>query len=287
MTSVIATTATDGVKEVDAVTSDEKLCWSTRLADKMLSERVIRLSWDAEEEVPKKIIGRKKAMLDGWYHKIATMLPQVPQEVTAELRMNPESIVLDIGANAGAFTDLVRRHCRRCKIFAFECVPDYAQYIRERKRQDRLLTVVNSCASDTNDPRVEIKQVRLYEAIVGGGAGGRSQQHQKHVGLIKVDTEGAEHHVLRGMQGFLLQLQKRQKMPVLMVEFGWGRQHPHLNLELEMFDFLVQDLGYISRPKDYRDIDGTSDLLFVLEKEMQTGVICYASKKIMLKTFLI
>eukprot|EP00392_Amoebophrya_sp_AT5.2_P004536 g4544.t1 len=263
------------------------------------------------------------------------MLPDIPTAVYRRLNGKPEqqnerrrSLILDIGANAGAFTSRILQSpaCRggghqtsKCHVLAFECVPEYARYIREsHDRRDPFvprpdsemkddLTVVNACASEKRGKgviytssdgnlgwntqvaeqtlghkmtKVEVEEVRAEDVVEGLGFFARRglglpqdlenpekprKTRDFDLSLMKIDTEGAEYRVLRGMRGLLRRLKgnEKTKMPILMVEFGWGAQrHPHAAEELEMFDWLVQELGY-TPDKNYREIKKTEDIVFL------------------------
>jgi len=85
--------------------------------------------------------------------------------------------------------------------------------------------------------------------------------------LIKIDVEGAEYLVLRGL---LPALTSWTRKPAILCEIGWGREgHPHWEQELEVFDALAA-LGYRTcdlggEPVDLRETSKTTDVLFIAD----------------------
>lgn len=81
--------------------------------------------------------------------------------------------------------------------------------------------------------------------------------------LVKIDTEGFEWSVLRGMREF-----NTKYRPYFHIEFGFGKGHPQLKEELEEFDYL-KSLGYkvmgvgCGVIKDLSQVQGTEDILFL------------------------
>ena len=80
--------------------------------------------------------------------------------------------------------------------------------------------------------------------------------------FIKIDVEGAEYRVLRGMLGSLARWHPK---PVILCEVGWGRRHPQFAEEVAAFDDLAA-LGYTLRTLDgaairIGDLAETTDIL--------------------------
>lgn len=87
------------------------------------------------------------------------------------------------------------------------------------------------------------------------------------IGAIKIDVEGGEYQVLSGM---LPSLEQSRRLPVLLVEVGWGGNHPHWDKELDVFSRLER-LGYATFNPDGSCIDvacikETRDVLFVPDR---------------------
>ena len=82
--------------------------------------------------------------------------------------------------------------------------------------------------------------------------------------LIKIDVEGAEYMVLRGMFD---SLRKWHPLPVVLCEVGWGQSHPAWEEEMGVFRRMKQ-IGYNicnldGVPIDERNLQKTTDVLFI------------------------
>lgn len=85
--------------------------------------------------------------------------------------------------------------------------------------------------------------------------------------LIKVDVEGAEYRVFRGMLG---SLRKWHPLPVVLCEVGWGQSHPAWEEEMSVFTEMKR-IGYTicdldGLPIDENNLQGTTDVLFIPRK---------------------
>jgi len=83
-------------------------------------------------------------------------------------------------------------------------------------------------------------------------------------GFIKIDVEGAEYQVLRGMIGTL---RKAPHLPPILCAIGWGQGHPRWNEELSVFDEVLA-LGYRTEsvdgpPIEVRSLTATTDVFLV------------------------
>ena len=82
--------------------------------------------------------------------------------------------------------------------------------------------------------------------------------------FIKIDVEGSEYLVLRGM---LDSLRTWTPRPVILCEVGWGTSHPKWDEELDVFAEL-KTIGYSICDLKGQEIDetaiaGTTDVLFL------------------------
>lgn len=79
-------------------------------------------------------------------------------------------------------------------------------------------------------------------------------------GFIKIDTEGYESNVLKGMHRFLTEKAQASELPLMVIEVAWGPlKHPNWAEEVQEFEWLIS-LGY--ERVNYR-VASTRDVWFV------------------------
>ena len=193
----------------------------------------------------------------------------------------PEATIFDVGANIGYFTLVLAEETGfRGKAYLFEPVPNLAKLCRKTLESARFDAEI--CEYGLGD---EDGEIDIYLAADGNLGWNTMIAKKASKGMmpvrikvrkfdtcgidavpsfIKVDVEGAEYRVFRGMMGSLA---KWPKKPVILCEIGWGTAHPEWNEELAVFDELVR-LGYSTRTLegaalDVRTIAKTTDILFL------------------------
>lgn len=193
-----------------------------------------------------------------------------------------DGLVLDVGANIGFFTVvLTERAGFRGTVHLFEPVPNLADLCMQTARTLPCTAVVHRVAlgDETGTARIfvagdgnlgwntlvgekahpatmaalEIDVVRYCDLGLAGVPD-----------LVKIDVEGAEYRVLRGL---LPSLRTWPRRPLILCEIGWGVTHPAWSEQLVVFDQLT-DLGYETRdlagaPLEVRALTRTTDVLFV------------------------
>ena len=85
--------------------------------------------------------------------------------------------------------------------------------------------------------------------------------------FIKIDVEGAEYLVLRGM---LDSFRKWDSLPAILCEVGWGTSHPQWDEELQVFEELKK-IGYsicdlTGAEIDVNSLTSTTDILLIPKK---------------------
>jgi len=195
--------------------------------------------------------------------------------------LNPEEAIFDVGANIGYFSlRLMERIGFRGSCYLFEPVPNLAQLCRETFASTKFNVNVGNYGLSDKDQTVELFiaqngnigwntiiaekssaamkplpiQVRRFDEV---GIDVRPQ-------FIKIDVEGAEYLVLRGM---LKSFAQWNPLPVILCEIGWGKQHPNWSEELAVFGELER-LGYRvcdlrGEALDVKGLSQTTDVLFL------------------------
>jgi len=159
--------------------------------------------------------------------------------------------VVDIGANEGIYT----LHSGLAvgsfgKVYAFEPVPDTYQRLLKHIRLNNTSNVLAFpfALADTegvatfhlgknsgegslfrvDTPRTITVRTLTLDSFL-------AEQRIEHVDIVKVDVEGAEMHVLRGMHGLL----SRPGKPILMLEFCPSHLHAAGFTPSQLFDAIV------------------------------------------------
>jgi FkbM family methyltransferase len=214
-----------------------------------------------------------------WFERRAENYDRLINSVVPYL--DPERAIFDVGANIGYMSlRLMERIRFRGSCYLFEPVPNLAQLCRQTfASKDFNVNVFNHGLSDKDGT------VKLFIAQNGNigwntiiaeksSAGMKPLEIQvrryddlgldAHPQFIKIDVEGAEYLVLRGM---MASLAKWNPLPIILCEIGWGTQHPNWNDELTVFTQL-QGLGYRvgdlqGEKLDVTQLKQTTDVLFL------------------------
>lgn len=149
-----------------------------------------------------------------------------------KLRLPPDAVIFDVGANVGTWTMLARTAAPGAQIHAFELIPHTAQTLRANVGQHPNV-VINDFGLADKDGSVAVSHYptaatrsSLYEYPVGApsvtvhaqvktGANYMDSRGLKHVDLLKIDTEGADHLVLAGFG--------EQLTDVDVIQFEYGK----------------------------------------------------------------
>lgn len=195
----------------------------------------------------------------------------------------PDGVLFDIGANIGYFSMVVgRRTGFRGAAHLFEPIPHLAQFcFRSLAEADFAVSVHQFGLSDSDghvDIFIDTRGNFGWNTMVAGRAQNMMAQRIavrrfEGIGLtvvpsvIKIDVEGAEYLVLRGL---LPALRSWDRRPPILCEIGWGAaRHPNWADELAVFAELTS-LGYRAttlkgEPVVLEKIDETCDVLFLAE----------------------
>jgi FkbM family methyltransferase len=217
------------------------------------------------------------AYLKEWYTKIEKTVQDSARGFNlAKIlkRLSKRSSLLDIGANIGAFTDYLAHTCRSCSIYSFEPVPEYADFIRHHYHRHPNVHVYSLCLGEKNENMTLWKDEKNlgWNTLIGSQANSKMRQMTvpvatldqwsmqtgvNHFAFAKIDVEGAEYKVIRGMKKTI---EAMYPLPVLLIEIGWGNKHPNWKEELAEFDWLFEH-GY--QRIELSGVSSTMDFLFL------------------------
>ncbi len=194
-----------------------------------------------------------------------------------------DGVLFDIGANIGYFSMVVgKRTGFRGTAHLFEPIPHLAQFCFRTLADAEFSIAVHQYGLSDSDGVVDIfidtKGNFGWNTMIGERAESMTPQQIKvrrfdGIGLsvvpsvVKIDVEGAEYLVLRGL---LPAIRTWDPRPPILCEIGWGAKgHPAWNDELAVFEELKQ-LGYRpttleGEPVVLEEISRTCDVMFLPE----------------------
>lgn len=195
--------------------------------------------------------------------------------------LHNNSVVFDVGANIGYFSFLLMERLRFSgKAYLFEPVPNLASLCEATFQNTDYDATIHQFALSDEDTDLHMlvdmdgnigwntliveKKTANMKSITIHARRFDSLAIPHRPDFIKIDVEGSEYKVLRGMAK---SLSAWRPLPVILCEVGWGKSHPHWREELEVFDNLV-NVGYVpydlhKHPINIADLTHTSDVLFL------------------------
>lgn len=193
--------------------------------------------------------------------------------------INKDKSIVDVGANIGFFSlMLIKELGFNGDAYLFEPVPYLAKFCKKTfKGKENKIHIYNFGLGDdnvTNTIYISKDDNIGWNTLVKEKVRTPMETSEiaikkfddlgiENLGFIKIDVEGYEHKVIRGMMDTI-----KKYSPVLMIEVGWGKNsHPHWDEEVEAFKSLFQ-LGYKSFSLDgeeinFFEISETSDVLLL------------------------
>jgi len=156
--------------------------------------------------------------------------------------INPNDIVIDVGAHIGLFTLYASQFCSKGTIYSFEPVKENYKLLLENVKLNNLeqVNIFNLAVSNSNET------VKLYINDDESGHSMFSQSSQsimidsislqrifddnqiEHCNFLKLDCEGAEYEIIKNLP--LTYLEKIDKM---IIEYHMTDSHPELLSELK------------------------------------------------------
>lgn len=220
----------------------------------------------------------------------------VQEAVDSVLPYLPEDgVFLDVGANIGIFTRLLREARPGARGILFEPVARYAEMCRTRFASDDGIEVVHAAMGDEDAARTIYKAAHNYgansliteimfdrrpnsavrpdtvieeeEIQLRHGSRWLLERGIRHLDVIKTDTEGYDFAVLDGLREWIVETGCR---PVLHVELLAEDYHPLADRQRSALDAYVP-LGYQAVDLE-RDLSGTvGDVLLIPEGRLPAG----------------
>lgn len=159
-------------------------------------------------------------------------LPEYPEMLFLGKVLKPQSVFLDVGANIGVFTLMAASKIKSGKIYSFEPVASVLSILHNNVRLNNLedrVTIVEKVASDqTGYERFVSHEISEYSHISVDKSSKTvripsirldtfcKENKINFIDVVKIDVEGAELKVLKGMEDYL----KFGKVGFLIVELN-------------------------------------------------------------------
>lgn len=184
-----------------------------------------------------------------------------------------DGTIIDVGANIGAFIDVVMEKYPNAPIIGIEPVRKYYDHLMGKYSHLPNVFLYHCGASDVE----EQKEIFISNNNIGWNTFVKEKLDSSNtsseivdcicldslsdlvdkVDIVKIDVEGFEYKVLNGMR----ELVKKHK-PVILCEIGWGCNHSNWKEELESFEYLYS-IGYETESKQMIEhLDHTTDVIF-------------------------
>jgi FkbM family methyltransferase len=177
-------------------------------------------------------------------------------------------LFIDVGAHKGTYSDLILKNYKNCKVHMFEPQKNIYNYIKKKYKKKKNITIYNNALSDTKSIKVlninnhdltssllelnkNNKYLKLKAKLFGTNLKGMISKLQKvktvelgkilekklfknGVDLVKIDTEGHELKVLKGLRKNI------KKIDYVMIEFHRGKTFKNYNPNL-IHNYLVKN----------------------------------------------
>ena len=198
--------------------------------------------------------------------------------------VNQDSVIFDIGANVGYFSFLLAEKIDfKGSMYLFEPLPNLANLCEETFRDAPYESQVFNYGLSDKDSEMDIFVASNGNLGWNTIVQSKTSEDMEKVRIklkqfekcnidatptfIKIDVEGAEYLVLRGM---LESFRKWETLPAILCEVGWGNSHPQWDEELEVFEELKK-IGYsicdlTGAEIDVNSLTSTTDILLLPKK---------------------
>lgn len=203
-----------------------------------------------------------------WENKIESTTDIISSKAAAFIRK--DGLLIDVGGNVGQFTNQILKR-KKIRSIIFEPVPLYRDYCHLLFAGNENVAIEGVALSDSKD-NVTLwmdHENMGWNTLISEKT--TSKMHPINIStvkfddyadecdlsmidLIKIDVEGAEYKVLRGMRRTLNRIKRK---PHIFMEIGWGKNHPAWKEETKEFEWLISH-GY---ERFAYDIDKTTDVI--------------------------
>ena len=216
-------------------------------------------------------------------------MPTIQDEICVfERLVKDPSVIFDLGANIGEWTDSIKCYCPNAQIYAFEPTPNIYQYILSKFKEYENITCIQA-AINSNDMGRQPFHVWNAEELVNFGGnsihyrpleylfnnkpkiiqvstqsldGFCERNNIEHINYVKIDVEGSERDVIFGAMDLI----NTHSIDYIQFEYAGGFRDAGVSLK-EIYNFLTKR-GY----RLYRILAGGS---LTEETEWKDGLESY------------
>lgn len=175
---------------------------------------------------------------------------------------------IDVGAHRGIYSDLILKNFKKCKIHMFEPQKKIFAFLKTKYKKQKNIKIYNCALSDSNSTKIlninnhdltssllklnqKNKYLRIKARLFGTNLNGmilrgekiktlklekflNKKLFNKRVDLIKIDTEGHELNVLKGIKANI------KKINYIMIEFHLGKTFKNYDSK-KIHTYLIQN----------------------------------------------
>jgi len=202
-----------------------------------------------------------------------------------------DSICLDVGSNIGQHAIFMAHIAKNGAVYAFEPVKSLFEQITKSKKRNKIenLIIENVALSDKNEVvSIHINNLNLGMSTIiprkdfSAHENIRARifsdywKNRSRIDVIKIDVEGYEYQVLRGMEKEL-----RKYSPVILLEFS-PIFYKKINIQDKVILEFLFDIGYklFDVEKGNKEIAIGEIESFLQSTPHQTNILCLPEKRI-------
>lgn len=178
--------------------------------------------------------------------------------------------ILDIGGNVGAFTDYVINIHPEVKVYMFEPVKKFKDYLTKKYENTNVTFIPYGVSNRQTTSKIRLNNSNLgFNEIVDGEGNDLeiielvtlddyiSENIKDRIGFIKMDIENHEPFAFEGLKNYI---KTSSELPIIVFEHNYNS--PHASKQDEVFKWLFQ---YYSE-FDYKKVLNTQDITLFPKK---------------------